>query len=543
MLAWQIAAFSALALLTMVLLLWPVWRQRQKLGRVDAELAVCRAQLEELARDRELGLVDAQAAKAAETEIKRRMLAIAGESREEQSRPVRPLRSVALASALLTPIAATAFYLYLGRPDLPDLPLAARNDLPGGEARLAGEVGGASLPNVEKMVARLEKRLAEQPDDVDGWLMLARSSIVLGRYEAAARAYQKAEKLSPDLQGVAGALGEALTLAAEGVVTPDARAAFERELERNPSDPRARFYVGLAHEQAGEFDKALAAYLELGRDSTSDAPWLPQLRDRIRAVADELDIDVEPLLAEVGTVTSAEEANRLARTLEKNPENWRSWMELVRLRVASDDKEAALQALTRAREIFAEAPFVQQQLANLAVELGLESKPPRAGTTAPDREAVAAASKLSPEQQKTMIASMVDRLAARLRQQPDDIEGWRMLARSYRVLGRHAEAAEAYGKLASKLPDDVEAQLDYALALLETVPAQGPLPEQVIAAFETVNALDASQPDALFYLGLAAAQRGNVARARDLWSRLLSMLPADTPQYKEVKKQLDALDS
>ncbi len=543
MLAWQIAAFSALALLTTVFLLWPVWRQRQKLGRIDAEIAVCRAQLEELARDRELGLVDARAAKAAETEIKRRMLAIAGESREEENRQVRPLRAVALASALLTPIAATALYLYLGRPDLPDLPLAARNDLPGSEARLAGEVGGTSLPNVEKMVARLEKRLAEQPDDLDGWLMLARSNIVLGRYEGAARAYQKAEKLAPDLQGVAGALGEALTLAAQGVVTPGARAAFERELERNPSDPRARFYVGLAHEQAGEFDKALAAYLELGRDSTSDAPWLPQLRDRIRAVAEELDTDVEPLLAEVGTVTSAEEADRLARSLEKNPKDWQRWVELVRLRAASGDNAAAAQALARAREIFAEAPFVQQQLASLASELGLENPSATAGASTPSREAVTAASQLSPEEQKAMIASMVDRLAARLEQQPDDIEGWRMLARSYRVLGRRAEAAEAYGKLARKLPDDVEAQLDYALALLETVPAQEPLPEQVIAAFETVNGLDASQPDALFYLGLAAAQRGDVARARDLWSRLLSMLPTDTPQYKEVKKQLDALDS
>ncbi len=540
MLAWQIAAYSALALLTTVLLLWPIWRQRQKLGRIEAELAVCRAQLEEVARDHELGLIDEAAAKAAETEIKRRMLTIAGESEREETREVRPLRAVAMIAAFLVPIAGAAFYLYIGRPDLPDMPLASRNDLPGGEARMAG--GDGDLPNVEEMVANLEKRLAEQPDDVDGWLMLARSNIVLGRYTGAALAYQQVENRAPELPGVAGALGEALTLAAQGMVTPAAKAAFERELERNPRDPRARFYIGLAYEQAGEFDKALSAYLELGRDSISDAPWLPQLRSRILAVAEELDVDVDPLLAEVGTLSSAEEAERLARTVEENPEDWQSWIELVRLRATDGEVEEALAVLARAREVFAEAPFVLDQLATLAIELGLET-PAATAEEAPGREAVEAASRMSPEEQRAMIASMVDRLAARLERQPDDLEGWRMLARSYRVLGRREEAAEVYGTLARKLPEDLEAQLDYALALLETVPAQDPLPEKVIAAFETVNTLDADQPDALFYLGLAAAQRGEVARARDLWSRLLSMLPADTPQYEEVKKQLDALDS
>ena len=469
------------------------------------------------------------------------MLAIAGESEKEEGREVRPLRSVAIVSALLVPIASVAFYLYLGRPDLPDMPLASRGDLPGGEVRMAGGEEG-SLPNVEEMVARLEKRLAEQPEDLDGWLMLARSNIVLGRYAEAARAYQRAEDLSPQLPGVAGALGEALTLAAQGMVTPAAKEAFEREFERNPRDPRARFYIGLSYEQAGEFDKALSAYLELGRDSTSDAPWLPQLRSRIQAVAEELDADVEPLLAEVGTLSTAEEAARLARALEENPDDWQGWIELVRLRVASGEEEAARADLARAREIFAEAPFVTEQLASLAMELGLEEPPAQAGS-GPGQDAVAAAARMSPEEQRAMIASMVDRLAARLEQQPDDIEGWRMLARSYRVLGRREEAAEVYGTLARKLPEDVEAQLDYALALLETVPAEDPLPEQVVAAFETVRNLDTDQPDALFYLGLAAAQRGDAARARELWERLLSMLPAETPQYEEVKKQLDALDS
>ena len=69
-----------------------------------------------------------------------------------------------------------------------------------------------------------------------------------------------------------------------------------------------------------------------------------------------------------------------------------------------------------------------------------------------------------------MIRDMVAGLAARLEDRPDDLEGWRMLGRSYRVLGELAKAADAYGRVAEALPDDLKAQIDYADALLAAAP-------------------------------------------------------------------------
>ena len=84
----------------------------------------------------------------------------------------------------------------------------------------------------------------------------------------------------------------------------------------------------------------------------------------------------------------------------------------------------------------------------------------------PTADQMAAAETMSPEQRQEMVRSMVDGLAARLEQQPDDIEGWRMLGRSWAVLGDPAKSAEAYAQVARRLPDDVRAQVDYATALL-----------------------------------------------------------------------------
>ena len=69
-----------------------------------------------------------------------------------------------------------------------------------------------------------------------------------------------------------------------------------------------------------------------------------------------------------------------------------------------------------------------------------------------------------------MIRDMVAGLAARLEEQPDDLEGWRMLGRSYQVLGEPQQAADAYRHVAEALPDDLAAQLDYADALLAAAP-------------------------------------------------------------------------
>lgn len=124
------------------------------------------------------------------------------------------------------------------------------------------------------------------------------------------------------------------------------------------------------------------------------------------------------------------------------------------------------------------------------------------------------------------IPAMVERLAERLRTQPQDIDGWHMLARSYSAMSRYADAAKAYAHLATLLPQDAGVLADYADALAT---AQGGAlagePERLI---ERSLAIDPQQPKALALSGSAAFARGDFARAEKQWQAVLPLVPEDS---------------
>jgi cytochrome c-type biogenesis protein CcmH len=124
------------------------------------------------------------------------------------------------------------------------------------------------------------------------------------------------------------------------------------------------------------------------------------------------------------------------------------------------------------------------------------------------------------------IPAMVESLAERLRAQPDDIEGWHMLARSYSAMNRYDEAAKAYAHLAKLLPDDPGLLADYADALATA--QDGVLagePERIV---EKALAIDPRQVKALALSGSAAFGRGDFALAEKQWLAVLPLVPADS---------------
>jgi cytochrome c-type biogenesis protein CcmH len=134
---------------------------------------------------------------------------------------------------------------------------------------------------------------------------------------------------------------------------------------------------------------------------------------------------------------------------------------------------------------------------------------------------------------------MVAGLAARLEEQPGDIDGWRRLGRSYQVLGEPQKAADAYRHVAQALPNDLEAQLDYADALLAAAPDElSPAAKQQM---RRVLELDPRNPAALFHLGQAAAQAGDAAAARAHWQLLLAQVPPDAPERAQIQRLIDQL--
>ena len=159
----------------------------------------------------------------------------------------------------------------------------------------------------------------------------------------------------------------------------------------------------------------------------------------------------------------------------------------------------------------------------------------------PDRPYAERAAQIAEMKEKTAtIQGMVARLADRLSQNPEDGKGWAMLGRSYRALGRIDEAKEAHVKAIALLPGEVQARIEYAVLLLDEAEGDA-LPVQATNLMEEVLALAPDQPDALYFVGLAAAQKGDSARARTLWARLLVQLPAESPARAQVQQSLDSL--
>jgi cytochrome c-type biogenesis protein CcmH len=138
---------------------------------------------------------------------------------------------------------------------------------------------------------------------------------------------------------------------------------------------------------------------------------------------------------------------------------------------------------------------------------------------------------------------MVEGLAARLQAAPDDAAGWQRLGRAYRVLGEKEKAEAALARVVTLRPGDKEALLDHAHAVLEGAGGADPkkkLPEAFLADMREVAKIDPKNAEALWYLGLAAAQRHDKDEAVAQWRRLLALLPPGD-DANLVQRALDAL--
>lgn len=305
------AAAGVLLLAAIIALIAPLLRRpRPVAARAEHGLSVLKDQLAEIERDQRAGRLAETEASAARTEIERRILAEAGrlepEGHSHGTGEDTRRRRFALAAAIILglPLATAALYLRAGSPGTADLPLSARADERARMTETAQRQKG-----LMDMIQGLEARLGEQPDDLDGWLLLGRSRLSLGDFERAALAFGRAADLGGGPEAT-GEMGEALVRRDRGIVTPDARRAFQAVLEASPGDPRARFYLALAELQAGRAESALRQWLALAADTPPDAPWRGALLQRIETAAEEHDIDLPALRAQLGGARPVESGPR-----------------------------------------------------------------------------------------------------------------------------------------------------------------------------------------------------------------------------------------
>jgi len=384
---------ALLLLFALAFLVWP-WLRGGKAGsqRKAHDLAVYRAQLDEVGQDLARGSLSQSEADAARLEIQRRLLRADAATDTGLAAPgLTPPVLFATAILLgLLPIGAIGLYLGLGRPEAASPRVRQMTEQAAQQHAQDAEM--------VQLAERLRKRLESEPNRPDGWLLLGRTMMNLGNFGDAVDAYRRLTELTPDDPEAFANLGEAYVFGNDGRVTPQAAAAFRRALQIEPGHPSAQYYLAMAKLEAGDAQGAFADWLALARMAPPDAPWLGLVYTRLQGLAPRLNIDLNSLMP----------------------------------------PPAALRPQLPALGSMPQPPAASNQAQDA----------PRG----PTREQMEAAQSMSAEDRAEMIRGMVDSLAQRLQEQPNDLEGWLRLARAREVLRQPKEAADAYAKALALMP-------------------------------------------------------------------------------------------
>lgn len=358
-------------------------------SRAAFDATVYRDQLREIETDRERGLIGEADVEAARLEIARRLLAADGETGVAERRTRTSAKAVAIGLALLLPLAALSLYLFYGSPRLPDQPLLARLQDPDNEQ---------SLP---ALIARVEARLRSNPDEGEGWEVIAPVYMATGRYSDAAEAFRQSVRLLGESPKRLAGFGQALVLANDGIVSEDARIALQRAAELDPSLMQPKILLNIAKEQDGKFAEAADGWRAMLASAPKDAPWRDIVEQRLKLDENHLAGGPAPPTAlssgnaspqqSAGGPTSGDVAaaqnmspadrqamietmvQRLADRLAQNGDDLAGWLKLVRAYTVLDRKDDAVKALDKAKTQFSGNAEALQQLDALASELGLKS--------------------------------------------------------------------------------------------------------------------------------------------------------------------------
>lgn len=134
------------------------------------------------------------------------------------------------------------------------------------------------------------------------------------------------------------------------------------------------------------------------------------------------------------------------------------------------------------------------------------------------------------------IEEMVAKLAARMEANPDDPNGWIMLGRSYKAMGRYEESSRAFSKAETLVNEDPHLLAEYAEAL--ALSTGGSLKGRPGALIDRALQLDPDHPGALILAGTAAYERNDFAAAATYWERLLKQLPADSEDAQVLSESI-----
>jgi len=222
--------------------------------RKEINLAIFRDQLAELEREKAEGTLSDSDFEQARRELQRRLLEEVepADTSGATQAAYGPSRKMAIAILMLLPPLALVGYSLLGDPKALD-PTATP----------AIEQAQVTPEQINDMVAQLAAKMQANPDDMQGWLMLARSYKALGRFEDAVQAYGKAEKVVNETPDLLASYAEAVAMAGGKGLLGKPQQLVEKALKIDPNHGHSLFLGGAAAMEAGDNRKGIAYWEKL----------------------------------------------------------------------------------------------------------------------------------------------------------------------------------------------------------------------------------------------------------------------------------------
>ncbi len=271
-------------LLVLCRALWRASRQQHQVAvdpaRANAE--VYREQLAELEREYAQGTLSAQSYQQTRDELTRRLLEdvqtprVPGVAAAVMA-PSRWVRTTLASFVVVIPVATLLAYGVLGQPAGLDPAALAQSE----------PHEAVDPKKMAEMVEKLERRLLEDPNQLQGWVMLGRVRRAMGQFEAAGQAYAKALALSSD-DDVAIERAEVLAQAKQGSFEGEPWKIIEAVLRANPDQLSALLLAGSAAYSEGRYEHALKHWQRARTQMAADAPDLPPLEEALAQVRGKL---------------------------------------------------------------------------------------------------------------------------------------------------------------------------------------------------------------------------------------------------------------
>jgi len=291
---WMLAvSMTAIAL---VFTIPPLFRnsREEQLDRNQLNTEVIKDQLRELRADLETGKLDKQAYQAARQDLERELLNDLDDDSGAVTPATRSGRWIAGILLVFIPALAYVTYQQLGAPGI--MPRLAAN-VPG--TRAAGS-DKQQQHSVEEMVAKLAQRMREQPENVEGWVMLGRSYAAMKRFKDATAAYAKAYRLEDDNAAMITDYADVLVTANGGEFTDEAGELLNRALALQPDNAKALWLFGHWKYRRADYQGAIDSWQRV-------AELLPPGEKNVVVINQQIQ-QAKNLMAEKGIVLAAEES-------------------------------------------------------------------------------------------------------------------------------------------------------------------------------------------------------------------------------------------